>query len=336
MGTCRCWRTRSSRCSPPLPAASRSMPRSAAVGTPSGSWRRPILMAASSVWTPIGRPSPGSRADLERFGDRLVLRQANFRAARRRRARGGVRGRRRGAVRPGPVVVPAGGRRAGLRLPGRRAARHAVRHDARRPGHRAAGEPGRRRADGALPAYGEEPYARRIARAIVEARRDGADRDGRRAGDARRAGRSRSPRGRAPHPSGNARLPGAPDRGQRGARRSRGGACRGRRPAAAGRPPRRPLATTPWRTGSSSGSSTPSGGAAPARRSCPSASADAQPRLRLVDATALTPTRGGDRRQSPLPQRPLRAAERLAASHRTRSPATDARRHSRRHGGGVP
>ena len=60
--------------------ASRSMPRSAAVGTPSGSWRRPTLMAASSVSMPMGRPSPECDGRLRpRFGDRLVLRQANFR-----------------------------------------------------------------------------------------------------------------------------------------------------------------------------------------------------------------------------------------------------------------
>ena len=44
-GTCRCWWRRSLRCSHLLPAASRSTPLSAAVGTPSGSWKRQILMA---------------------------------------------------------------------------------------------------------------------------------------------------------------------------------------------------------------------------------------------------------------------------------------------------
>ena len=44
----------------PHPAAFRSMPPWAAVGTPSGSWRRPTLMAASSASMPMGRPSPES------------------------------------------------------------------------------------------------------------------------------------------------------------------------------------------------------------------------------------------------------------------------------------
>ena len=69
-------------------AAFRSTPPWAAVGTPSGSWRRPTLMAASSVSTPMGRPSPESTARLRpRFGDRLVLRQANFRELADGRAR---------------------------------------------------------------------------------------------------------------------------------------------------------------------------------------------------------------------------------------------------------
>ena len=42
----------------PRRGASRSMPPSAAVGTPSGSWRPPTLMAACSVSMPMGRPSP--------------------------------------------------------------------------------------------------------------------------------------------------------------------------------------------------------------------------------------------------------------------------------------
>ena len=58
LGTSRCSQTRSCRCSRLPREASTSTPPSAAVGTPSGSWRRPTLMAASSVLMPMGRPSP--------------------------------------------------------------------------------------------------------------------------------------------------------------------------------------------------------------------------------------------------------------------------------------
>ena len=47
-----------------------------------------------------------------RFGDRLVLRQANFRELGDRRARGGLRRRRRLPVRPRAVQLPAGRRRS--------------------------------------------------------------------------------------------------------------------------------------------------------------------------------------------------------------------------------
>ena len=93
----------------------------------------------------------------------------------------------------------------------------------RRPGGGAARDARRGRSSSALfRRYGEEPQARRIARAIVAA---GAT-----------ARRSRRPRQLAalvervaarqssrppPDPPGDARLPGPPDRGQRGARRAR-------------------------------------------------------------------------------------------------------------------
>ena len=72
-------------------------------------------------------------ARLARFGDRLVLRQANFRELGEVAPGGRLRRRRRDPPRPRPVeLVPAGRRRARLRLPGRRPARHALRPDARR------------------------------------------------------------------------------------------------------------------------------------------------------------------------------------------------------------
>ena len=63
----------------PRPAASRSTRRSAAVGTPSGSWRPPAPTAASWGWTPTRPRSTASASRLARFGDRLVLRRSNFR-----------------------------------------------------------------------------------------------------------------------------------------------------------------------------------------------------------------------------------------------------------------
>ena len=68
------------RCSPLPPAAFTSTPPWAAVGTPSGSWRPPTPTAASSASTPTRRPIARVEARLRpRYGDRLVLRQANFR-----------------------------------------------------------------------------------------------------------------------------------------------------------------------------------------------------------------------------------------------------------------
>ena len=49
------------------------------MGTPSGSWRPPTPTAASSGSTPTRPRSTGSRPRLAAYGDRLVLRQANFR-----------------------------------------------------------------------------------------------------------------------------------------------------------------------------------------------------------------------------------------------------------------
>ena len=69
---------------------------------------------------------------LARYGDRLVLRQANFRDLRDRRPGSRVRGRGRNPPRPGPELVPAGGPGSRLQLSRRRRARHAL-----RPGGRA-------------------------------------------------------------------------------------------------------------------------------------------------------------------------------------------------------
>ena len=87
------------------------------------------------------RPRAGRRPGRDRPGrhpPRAVRRPARpapveLPRARRGRAGGGLRGGRRDAVRPRPVVVPARRPRARLRLPGRRPAGHALRHEPRRP-----------------------------------------------------------------------------------------------------------------------------------------------------------------------------------------------------------
>ena len=97
--------------------------------------------------------------------------------------------------------------------------------------------------------YGEERYARQIARAIGRRRRERRVRAHRRAGrdDQGRDPGARPVRRRAP---GQARLPGAADRGQRRAGRPRGGPAGGGGDAAAGREAGRdqlPLARGPAR-----------------------------------------------------------------------------------------
>ena len=88
--------------------------------------------------------------------------------------------------------------------------------------------------------FGEEPHAPRIARAIVDARGRRPDCDRRGARRARRTGCPERARGTAPDPSRDARLSGAPDRGERRARCARGRARRGGRSPPAGGQARRP------------------------------------------------------------------------------------------------
>ena len=136
-----------------------------------------------------------------RFGDRLVLRQANFRDLATVAPAAGLRERRRLPVRPRAVELPAGRPRSRLRLPGRRPARHALRCRPRRPGRRAAGDPRCRRADRPLPPL------RRGAEGAADRPRDRrgpagrADHDGRGAGRADRARRAAQPAAAPPDPS---------------------------------------------------------------------------------------------------------------------------------------
>ena len=123
-----------------------------------------------------------------RFGDRLVLRQANFRELGRGRPGGRLRRRRRRPVRPRAVELPAGRPRARLRLPGRRSARHALRPEPRRSRLGAARLARYRRADRALSTL------RRGAEGATHRPRD----------RRRPAGRARSPRPRSWPRSSNA------------------------------------------------------------------------------------------------------------------------------------
>ena len=186
----------------PAPGSLRSMRPSAAAVTPSGSWRPPTLMAASSASTPMGRPSPESGDRLgPRFGDRLRLRQANFRELAEVAPGRGLRRRRWLLLRPRPVELPARRRGSRLRLPDRRAARHALRHEPRRPGIRAARRRSTRRADGPLPALRRGAVRRPDRPGDRRGPPQRPGRDGRGARRARRAGRPVARAGAPPHPS---------------------------------------------------------------------------------------------------------------------------------------
>ena len=132
------------------PAVSRSTRRSAAVGTPSGSWRPPTLTAACSGSTPTRARSTGSRAPRALRGPARPA-PGELPRAGRRRAGGRLRAVDGALFDLGLSCVPARRPRARLRVPGRRPARHALRHDARRAGVRAARDPRRRRARRAVP-----------------------------------------------------------------------------------------------------------------------------------------------------------------------------------------
>ena len=100
-----------------------------------------------------------------------VVVQTNFRYAAGRPGLGRGGSHRRGAAGPGGLQPPAGRRRAGLFLPGRRAAGYAD-----EPGGDHRGRPGqhphREELARILRDYGEEPYAWQIAGKIVEAREE--------------------------------------------------------------------------------------------------------------------------------------------------------------------
>ena len=193
----------------------------------------------------------------------------------------------------------------GLRVPDRRPARHALRHEPRRAGVGAARDARRGRA------------ARRCSVDTARSRIP----DGSRGRSSRPAARHRSrtaeelaalvaarrPRSRpgpAPRPSRDPGLPGAAHRRERGARRPAGGPRRGGGPAPARRPPRRPqlpLARGPHRQALPPGRAP--GLHLPAR-GCPSASAAASRACACSAPKGPVPTRRRDLRQPPRPQRP--------------------------------
>jgi 16S rRNA (cytosine1402-N4)-methyltransferase len=186
----------------PAPAAFTSTPPWAAVGTPSGSWRRPDpdgrllgldadpaaiarVQARLGPASAIARPSPGK---LPRAGGG--------------RPCGRLRRRRRRPVRSGLSSFQLADRDRGLRLPGRRPARHALRHQPGVPASELLASLDTAELTALFRRYGEEPKAPRIARAIVDARRVRADRHGRGAGRAHRAGAAAEPAAaRRTHPA---------------------------------------------------------------------------------------------------------------------------------------
>ena len=222
-GTCRSCRTRSLGRSPRRPAASRSTRRSAAVGTPSGSWRPPTPTAASSGSTPtrlaIDRVAPAARRGSATGSSCARRTSASWPRSRPRAGFGAVDG---ALFDLGLSSLPARRPRARLRLPHRRPARHALRHDAaacrRRScsrrfaptsSPRCSASTARSRPRGRSPRRSSRPGRRRRSRP----RRTSPPLDRARRRPATRASD-------APHPPGHARVPGAADRGQRGARRA--------------------------------------------------------------------------------------------------------------------
>ena len=170
--------------------------------------------------------------------------------------------------------------------------------------------------------YGEEPKAPRIARAIVEARRVAPVSTAEELAALVERVAPPNPRIRRRTHPGHARLPGPADRGQPGARGAAGRPGRRARPAPTGRPagrPELPLARGPHRQALLPGRAT--------RLRLPAG----DPRLRLRaepapapgDQPVDHPDRRRDRRQPQSPERPTaggRASRRVAPALGRRSP----------------
>ena len=211
-GTCRYWSTRFLPRWPSVPAAPWLIARSAAVGTPSGSWRPRLRMVACSASMPIGRPSRRRQRVLARFGERVVLRHANFESIYDAAIDAGLapldavlfdlglssyqladpdRGFSFAADAPPDMRFDETTGLSALELIDRSSERELA---------------------GILATFGEERRAGRIAKAIVAARAEGSARDrrGSRGGRGRRRARRAGRRRRRPHPPGHPHLPGAP------------------------------------------------------------------------------------------------------------------------------
>ena len=312
----------------PRRAASRSTRPSAAEVTPSGSWRRPRLTAASSASTPIGRRSPG--------GDRLGALRGPGHAAPGQLSElgdvapgGGLRGRRRLPLRPRPVSDQLAdaergfGFRAGgpldMRFDTGRGVPPAELLATPRRGEltRSSGGTARSRS----PAGSRGPSSRRAGRRPIETAEELAALVERVAPSGRRAAGGSIPRRGSSRPSGS--------RSTRSSRRSRRASrrpstCCGRAGAWSS------SATTRSRTASSSASSRPSDAAASARPRLPVCVCGRSRGCARRTRRASSRRRGG-RRQPPRPERPApgrRTARRIAHS------TGPADRSSRRQGGG--
>ena len=183
--------------------------------------------------------------------------------------------------------------------------------------------------------YGEEPKAPRIARAIVDARKVAPVATAEELAALVERVAPPEPAPPPPDPSGDPRLPGAPDRRQRGARGAPGGSRRRPRPPAPGRPARRPvlpLARGPDRQAVLPGRA--SRLRLPARRAGLRLRPEPAPAPR--DPPVAHPDGRRDRRQPPRPKRPpagRRATRRLSkpsTHHRKEEPRMSKRHQSSR------
>ena len=136
-------------------------------------------MAACSDWMPIGRPSPGRAKRLAEFGDRVTLRQANFEHL------ADVARPKRASNRPTACCSTSGFSSYQLADAERAFSFRAegpldMRFDTSRgvPASQLIAELDEQQLSDLFRQYGEEPHARRIARAIVEQRRARADQTG--------------------------------------------------------------------------------------------------------------------------------------------------------------
>ena len=223
-GTCRSSSTRFLPRWRWLPAAPSQTARSAAVGTPSGSWRPRLQMVACSASMPIGRPS-------WRRNDRSLASAIGSSSARRTSRAIYDEASAAGFIPLDAVLFDLGLSSYQLADPRRGFSFAAdappdMRFDEDR-GLSALDlidRSSQRELAGILATFGEERRAGRIATAILAARAEGSAHDCRGPGAGRGRRRPGQPSRCRTNPSGHPHIPGAPHRGQpraRGARRPR-------------------------------------------------------------------------------------------------------------------